>query len=88
MLVRDMLNTTRFQDCAPREVYAMLLDEGIYLCSWRTMYRILAVVDEVRERRDHVRHSAYTKPELLATHPNQLWSWDSTKLKGATTWTY
>jgi len=88
MLVRDTLNSTRFQDCAPREVYATLLDEGIYLCSWRTMYRILAVVDEVRERRDQVRHSAYTKPELLATRPRELWSWDITKLKGPTTWTY
>src|SRR5215208_2168031 len=52
------------------------------------MYRILAVVDEVRERRDQVRHSAYTKPELLATRPRELWSWDITKLKGPTTWTY
>ena len=88
LLVRDTLNSPRFQDCAPREVYATLLDEGTYLCSWRTMYRILAVVDEVRERRDQVRHSAYTKPELLATRPRELWSWDSTKLKGPTTWTY
>jgi len=87
-MVRDTLNSTRFQDCAPREVYATLLDEGAYLCSWRTMYRILAAADQVRERRDQLRHSAYTKPELLATRPNQLWSWDITKLKGPTTWTY
>jgi putative transposase len=86
--VRDVLNSERFQDCAPREVYATLLDEQIYLCSWRTMYRILAVADEVRERRDQVRHPAYTKPELLATRPRELWSWDITKLKGPTTWTY
>ena len=87
-MVRDTLNSTRFQDCAPREVYATLLDEGAYLCSWRTMYRILAAADQVRERRDQLRHPAYTKPELLATRPNQLWSWDITKLKGPTTWTY
>lgn len=88
IMVRDTLNSTRFQDCTPREVYATLLDEGTYLCSWRTMYRILAAADEVRERRDQVRHPAYTKPELLATRPRELWSWDITKLKGPTTWTY
>ena len=86
--VRDVLNSERFQDCAPREVYATLLDEQVYLCSWRTMYRILATADEVRERRDQVRRPTYTKPELLATRPNQLWSWDITKLKGPATWTY
>jgi putative transposase len=86
--VRDVLNSPRFQDCAPREVYATLLDEAIYLCSWRTMYRILAAADEVRERRDQLRRPSYTKPELLATRPNQLWSWDSTKLKGPAKWTY
>jgi putative transposase len=88
IMVRDTLNSARFQDCAPREVYATLLDEGTYLCSWRTMYRILAAADEVRERRDQVRRPAYTKPELLATRPRELWSWDITKLKGPTTWTY
>jgi len=86
--VRDVLNSPRFQDCAPREVYATLLDEAIYLCSWRTMYRILAAADEVRERRDQLRRPLSTKPELLATRPNQLWSWDSTKLKGPAKWTY
>src|SRR5215207_3291326 len=86
--VRDVLNSPRFQDCAPREVYATLLDEQVYLCSWRTMYRILATADEVRERRDQLRRPTYTKPELLATRPNQLWSWDITKLKGPATWTY
>lgn len=86
--LREVLNSPRFQDCAPREVYATLLDEHIYLCSWRTMYRILAVADEVRERRNQLRHSTYAKPELLATRPRELWSWDITKLKGPAKWTY
>ena len=85
--VRDVLNSERFQDCAVREVYATLLDEAIYLCSWRTMYRILAAADEVRERRDQLRRPTYTKPELVATRPRELWSWDITKLKGPTKWT-
>jgi putative transposase len=86
--VRNVLNSERFQDCAVREVYATLLDEEIYLCSWRTMYRILAAADEVRERRDQLRRPTYTKPELLATRPRELWSWDITKLKGPAKWTY
>ena len=86
--VRTILNSARFADCTPREVYATLLDEAIYLCSWRTMYRILDAHQEVRERRNQLRHPIYTKPELLATGPNQLWSWDITKLKGPATWTY
>jgi putative transposase len=86
--VRAVLNSEQFADCAPREVYASLLDDGIYLCSWSTMYRILREADEVKRRRDQHRQGAYTKPELLATRPNQLWSWDITKLKGPTTWTY
>lgn len=86
--VRTILNSARFADCTPREVYATLLDEAIYLCSWRTMYRILDAHEEVRERRNQLRHPVYTKPELLATGPNQLWSWDITKLKGPATWTY
>lgn len=86
--VRDLLNSPRFEDCAVREVYATLLDEAIYLCSWRSMYRILAAAHEVRERRDQVRHPTYTKPELLATRPRELWSWDITKLKGPAKWTY
>jgi putative transposase len=69
-------------------MYASLLDEGIYHCSWRTMYRILAEADQVRERRDQARRRVYAKPELLAEVPNQLWSWDITKLKGAVPWTY
>ena len=91
-LVRDVLNSERFAqrapDATPRQVYATLLDEGTYLCSWRTMYRILTNHAEVRERREQLRHPAYTKPELLATGPNQLWSWDITKLKGPAAWTY
>jgi putative transposase len=86
--VRDRLNSDRFVDSAPRQVYAALLDEGIYLCSWRTMYRILDEYQEVRERRNQLRHPTYTKPELLATAPNQLWSWDITKLLGPAKWTY
>ncbi len=86
--IRAVLNSERFANCAPREVYATLLDEGVYLCSWSTMYRILREADEVKRRRDQVRRTAYVKPELLATRPNQLWSWDITKLKGPTTWSY
>lgn len=86
--VRETLNSFRFQDCAPREVYATLLDEGRYLCHWRTMYRILDEHQEVRERRNLLVHPAYTKPELLATRPNELWSWDITRLLGPTKWTY
>ena len=86
--MRDTLNSPRFQDQAPRQVYATLLDEGTYLCSWSTMYRILRTHNEVRERRNQLRHPAYVKPELLATAPRQLWSWDITKLKGAQPWTY
>jgi putative transposase len=87
-VVRDVLNAERFADCAPREVYATLLDEGVYHCSWRTMYRILTEQAEVRERRDQARHPSYTKPELLATAPNQLWSWDITQLRGPSPYTY
>lgn len=86
--VRQELNSERFQDCAPREAYATLMDEGRYLCSWRSMYRILEEHQEVRERRNQLRHPAYSKPELLATAPNQLWSWDITKLLGPSKWTY
>jgi putative transposase len=86
--VRELLTSARFQDCAVRQVYASLLDEGTYLCSWRTMYRILTAAGEVRQRRNQLRHPTYTKPELLATQPKQLWSWDITKLKGPAKWTY
>ena len=82
------LHEERFQNSAPAAVYATLLDEGHYHCSIRTMYRILESEGEVRERRDQLAHPAYTKPELLATGPNQLWSWDITKLLGPAKWTY
>jgi len=75
-------------DLPPAEVYATLLDEGRYLCSERTMYRILAAHQEVRERRNQLRHPIYAAPELLARRPNELWSWDITKLLGPTKWTY
>jgi putative transposase len=82
------LHEPRFVDLAPAEVYATLLDEGEYLCAERTMYRVLAAHGEVRERRDHLRHPHYAAPELLATQPNELWSWDITKLLGPAKWTY
>jgi putative transposase len=86
--VLDVLHEPRFAELAPAEVYATLLDEGRYLCSERTMYRVLAENAAVRERRDQLRHPKYKAPELLATAPNQLWSWDITKLKGPAKWTY
>ena len=86
--VRDTLHSARFVDQSPAEVYATLLEEQTYLCSPRTMYRVLAAADEVRERRDQVRHPAYVKPELVATAPNQVWSWDITKLKGPVPYLY
>lgn len=86
--VLDILHTDRFIDKAPIEVYATLLDEQTYHCSARTMYRILAETGEVRERRDQVRHPHYKAPELLATGPNQVWSWDITKLLGPVKWSY
>jgi len=83
------LHSERFIDCAPEHVYATLLDEGVYLCSTRTMYRLLAARHgSVRERRDQLTHPAYTKPELLAERPNELWSWDISKLKGPAKWSY
>jgi len=86
--VLDVLHEPRFVDLAPREVYATLLDEDKYLCSLSTMYRLLRWADELRERRAQARHPAYQKPELLATSPNQLWSWDITKLLGPAKWSY
>jgi putative transposase len=86
--VLDVLHSERFVDVAPAEVFATLIDENTYLCSERTMYRILASEDQVRERRDQLRHPHYAKPELLATGPNQVWSWDTTKLKGPMKWVY
>ena len=81
--VREVLNSERFMDQPPRQVYATLLDEGTYLCHWRTMYRVLEAYGEVRERRRVRQHPTYKKPELLATAPNQVWSWDITWLRGA-----
>lgn len=83
-----VLHEERFQDWAPAAVQATLLDEGNYLCSTRTMYRILKQEGETRERRDQAIHPAYQKPELLANAPNQLWSWDITKLRGPAKWNY
>ena len=86
--VLDLLHAPRFADQAPAEIYASLLDEGVYHCSIRTMYRLLGLNGEVRERRRQLRHPAYVKPELLAERPNQVWSWDITKLMGPTKWSY
>lgn len=86
--VLDVLHSERFIDKAPHEVYATLLDEGVYHCSIRTMYRILKQNKEVRERRNQLHHPPYHKPELLAVEPNQLWSWDITKLLGPVKWSY
>lgn len=87
-VVLELLHAERFVDKAPPEVYATLLDEGSYHCSIRTMYRLLAREGEVRERRGQRRRAQYHKPELLATGPNQVWSWDITKLKGPVKWSY
>lgn len=86
--VLDVLASPRFVDRSPGEVVATLLDEGTYLCSERTMYRVLAASQAVRERRNQLEHPRYTKPELVATGPNQTWSWDITKLLGPKKWTY
>jgi putative transposase len=86
--VREQLNSTRFVDLAPREVYATLLDEGQYFCHWRTMYRILSEQSEVRERRNQKRNPKHKRPELVASGPNQLWSWDITKFHGPEKWRY
>lgn len=86
--VLDTLHEPRFVDRAPSEIYAALLDDKKYLCSERTMYRILEENQEVRERRNQLRHPKYAAPELLATTPNALWSWDITKLLGPAKWTY
>jgi len=86
--VLSRLHEERFQDRSPAAVYATLLDEGEYHCSIRTMYRLLEQRSESRERRDPLIHPNYQKPELLATAPNQLSSWDITKLLGPAKWTY
>ena len=86
--VVDLLREPQYVDLAPAEVYASLLDQGVYHCSIRTMYRLLHEHGEVKERRRQLRHPAYQKPELLAEGPNQVWSWDITKLMGPAKWTY
>jgi putative transposase len=87
--VLELLHSERFVDSSPAQVYATLLDEGAYLASERTMYRLLeAEHGSVRERRDQLTHPGYQRPELLAERPNQLWSWDITKLLGPAKWTY
>jgi putative transposase len=86
--VLGTLHCDDFADHSPAEVHATLLERGRYLCSERTMYRLLTDSGEVRERRDQLRHPQYHKPELLATAPNQVWSWDITKLKGPVKWSY
>jgi len=84
----DVLRSPRFVDKSPAQVWATLLDEGTYYCSIRTMYRYLAAHGEVRERRNQLRHPSYQKPELLAEAPNEVWTWDITKLRGPAKWTY
>lgn len=86
--VLSVLNEDRFADLAPAQVYATLLNEGRYLCSLRTMYRILQEAGESRERRNQLRHPVHTVPRLVAKAPNQVWSWDITKLLGPVKWTY
>ena len=86
--VLDVLHEPRFVDKPPAQVYATLLDEERYLCSERTMYRILEAEGEVNERRNQLEHPSYAKPELLATRSNEVWSWDITKLKGPAIWVY
>jgi putative transposase len=88
--VLEVANSQRFVDSAPAEIVTTLMDDKppLYLCAVRTMYRILARAGEVRERRDQLRHPLYEKPELLATAPNQVWSWDITKLLGPQKWEY
>jgi putative transposase len=87
-VVLDTLHSERFVDSPPAQVVATLMDEGEYLASERTMYRILESQGEVRERRRQLTHPKYARPELLATAPNQVWSWDITKLLGPVKWTY
>ena len=84
----DTLCSERFVDRAPAEVVATLLDEDVYLCSERTMYRVLDSRETVQERRAQRSHPEYKKPELMATGPNQVWSWDITRLLGPKKWSY
>jgi putative transposase len=86
--IRMLLTSERFADLSPREVYATLIDEGVYHCSWSTRRRLLRETGQTKRRRDQPQSTTYAKPELLATKPRQLWSWDITKLKGPAPWTY
>lgn len=86
--VLEVLHSERFADTAPATVYASLLDEGTYLCSESTMYRLLRERGETGDRRRHATHPAKVKPELVATRPNEVWSWDITKLRGPAQWTW
>jgi putative transposase len=86
--VLEVLHTPEFLDRSPWSVYAALLDTGLYLCSVSTMYRILREAGEVKERRNQLNRPKYKKPELLATRPNEVWTWDITKLRGPVKWTY
>ncbi len=86
--VLDILRSPRFMDRSPAQVWATLLDENVYHCSIRSMYRYLAANGEIKERRNQLRHPNYKKPELLAEAPNQVWTWDITKLRGPAKWTY
>lgn len=86
--VLELMHSDEFVDTAPAEIYATLLDDEVYHCSVRTMYRLLASCQETRERRNQRVHPPYTKPELLAEKPNECWSWDITRLRGATKWSY
>jgi len=86
--VLDVLHSERFVDTAPETVYATLLDEGVYLCSVATMYRLLRERGETGDRRRHATHPPRVKPELMAASPNRVWSWDITKLRGPAKWTW
>lgn len=87
-MILETLNAERFVDSSPAQVYATLLDEGMYLCSISTMYRILRDARQIRERRNQLSRPNYTRPELLATAPKQVWSWDITKLRGPSKWMF
>ena len=86
--ILELLNSPRFADCTPYTAYARLLDEGRYLGSVRTMYRVLGAAGQSNERRNQLIHPAHAKPELIATDSNQVWSWDITRLRGALKWQF
>jgi putative transposase len=87
-LLLGVLDSERFVDAAPATIFATLLDEGRYHGSVRTMYRLLAANDQTRERRNRRVHPVYSKPELLAVRPNEVWSWDIRKIKGPVKWNH